>query len=52
MILIGAVIGNVGGHGAQLPQYQGNEFGSAYAIVDVVGVHGVSGPNTPQFLMF
>jgi len=55
MILIGAVIGNVGGHGVQLPQYQGNGFGSVDAIVDVVGlqqetVNLYSGPNTLHYL--
>lgn len=55
LILIGAVIGNVGGHGVQLPQYQDNGFGSANAIVDAVDlqqetVNLYSGPNTLHYL--
>ena len=57
MTLIGAVIGNVGGHGVQLPQYQGNGFGSADAIDDVVELQQeiemgklCLGPNTLHYL--
>ena len=57
MTLIGAVIGNVGGHGAQLPQYQGNGFGSVDATVDVVELQQEKemgklwlGPNTLHYL--